>query len=414
MEYDNGILLDKAKDKLLFLSFCIEFKRFYNFQTNENLMEFETYLPIQLDATCNGFQHLALLSNEKVLFKELNLTSHNDKPKDFYNFLLHKLKLIFEHKVSLNELIDDKTSGSYDRLNNFIWDRAFVKKAIMTIPYNVSVRQMQKYISECLTPIESLKDGKIIWYSTSDKDKNLINTKDISLLIHCLNKIINEDFEKIKKLSKYLKNIATLFITLNLPITWTLPTGLTIKQSYLETISTSITPFMYSKIKINLKVTVKGTFSKNKQITALMPNLIHSLDASSLSLFFNKFNDMYNSDSLKNNSVQFYSVHDCFGTTCDKVSNLKILLASVYTELYSTDPYLYRFDNQIMDFLENSTDYVLDRDNRTLVLNKDNKSFKLHDIDWVTNKKLLSQKTINEIDNQEIDSIEICSDNILI
>lgn len=272
LDYDNGILLDKAKDKLLFLSFCIEFNRFYNFITNENIMEFETYLPIQLDATCNGFKHMALLSNAKVLFKELNLISHNDKPKDFYNFLLHKLKIKFEHKVSLKELIDEKTLGSYDRLNNFIWDRAFVKKAIMTIPYNVSTRQMHNYITECLSPIESLKENNIMWYSSSEKDKSLINTNDISLLIHFLNKIINEDFEKIKKLSKYLNNIATLFITLNLPITWTLPTGLTIKQSYLETISTSITPFMYSKIKINLRVTVKETLAKNKQITAFMPN----------------------------------------------------------------------------------------------------------------------------------------------
>lgn len=62
--YDNGILLKKAKDKLLFLSFCMEWKRFNDFFINENTTEFHTYLPIQLDATCNGFQHMALLSNE--------------------------------------------------------------------------------------------------------------------------------------------------------------------------------------------------------------------------------------------------------------------------------------------------------------------------------------------------------------
>lgn len=67
IDYDNGILLSKAKDKLLFLAFCMELKRFYTFFINQALMEFETYLPIQLDATCNGFQHMALLSNEKTL-----------------------------------------------------------------------------------------------------------------------------------------------------------------------------------------------------------------------------------------------------------------------------------------------------------------------------------------------------------
>lgn len=47
----------------------MEFKRFYNFYCDESLTHFETYLPIQLDATCDGFQHMALLSNEKTLFK---------------------------------------------------------------------------------------------------------------------------------------------------------------------------------------------------------------------------------------------------------------------------------------------------------------------------------------------------------
>ena len=64
-------------------------------------MYFYTYLPIQLYATCNGFQPMALLSNEYTLFKELNLTiaGVNDQPKDFYNFLLHKLINLFETKV---------------------------------------------------------------------------------------------------------------------------------------------------------------------------------------------------------------------------------------------------------------------------------------------------------------------------
>ena len=107
-------------------------------------------------------------------------------------------------------------------------------------------------------------------------------------------------------------------------------TGLTIKQSYLETKSTSITPFMYNKTKLNLKVTIKDKYDKHKQIRSLVPNLIHSLDGSSLSLLYDQYTNLFN---LKH-PIQFYSVHDCFGTTCDKVFNLKTILASVYTDLY--------------------------------------------------------------------------------
>ena len=150
--------------------------------------------------------------------------------------------------------------------------------------------------------------------------------------------------------------MAELLNILELPITWTLPTGLTIRQSYLQTKTTTITPFSYSKVKLNMKVTIKDKYDNNKQVRALMPNLIHSLDSTSLILLYKQF-----ISSLSNESVQFFSVHDCFGTTCDKVSLMKTILASIYTDLYSADPYLDRFDNSIFDSIESATIHRIDR-----------------------------------------------------
>lgn len=72
LNFENGVLIKKAKNKLLFLSFCIEYRRFVDC-INAGEKVFKTHLPIQLDATCNGFQHLSMLSNEQKLLKELNL-----------------------------------------------------------------------------------------------------------------------------------------------------------------------------------------------------------------------------------------------------------------------------------------------------------------------------------------------------
>jgi len=82
---------------------------------------------------------------------------------------------------------------------------------------------------------------------------------------------------------------------LELPITWSLPSGIIIKQSYLEHKSTSIKPFLYSKVKLTLRVSIKGSYDKNKQIRALTPNLIHSLDATSLSLLHEKLASSFSS-----------------------------------------------------------------------------------------------------------------------
>lgn len=413
INYDNGILLSKANDKLLFLAFCMEYKRFYDFYTNENQMEFKTYLPIQLDATCNGFQDMAFLSNENELFKELNLVSDSSKvkdkdnilPGDFYNFLLHKLTTYFKCKVDSGILYDDKAKvknksekekGSFERLQKFIWNRAQVKKSIMTIPYNSSSKSMKNYLASSLYLTNCNKDDTL-WYSPTEKDtKNFINLKDLYLLISCLKYIIDNDFEKIKKLRKYLRNVATLLNALELPITWTLPTGLTIKQSYLKTDTTSITPFMSNKSKLTLKVTLKGKYDKNKQVRSLMPNLIHSLDGTSLSLLYEQFKNTFH-----NKPSQLYSVHDCFGTTCDKVPLLKTILAVVYTDLYSSDPYLHKFDKSILDSIEVNTDLKVDRLGRKVTL-QDGNDYSIHDLDWVLNKKQLSSKFIKKIDSQNI------------
>lgn len=95
IDFENSSLVNEAEDKFLFLSFCFEMRRFNNFLNNEYIHEFKTYLPIQLDGTCNGFQHLALLSNETKLFESLNLARANksDDPKDFYEHILDNQQL---------------------------------------------------------------------------------------------------------------------------------------------------------------------------------------------------------------------------------------------------------------------------------------------------------------------------------
>lgn len=418
INYDNGKLINKAKSKVLFLSFCMEFVQFYGFICDESAVQFKTYLPIQLDATCNGFQHLALLSNEKKLFEQLNITKSptSEEPGDLYNYILFRLDGMLRDKLKSDNL-NPKLRESYERLHEFVWSRSDIKKAIMTIPYNASRRSISKYIKDSLEFLsynsEQLDEPKYVinklkkkvkitnkiikWYG-KEQEKNKVNSEDIDILVSIIYDIIKLEFTKISRLTQYLRNVANICNNLNVPICWSLPHGLEVKQSYLQKYTERIKVFSFSNMRLNITKSDKNKFDSNKQVIALMPNLIHSLDAASMVLLYDQFSKIYF------NSINLYTVHDCFSSTAEKISNMVTILRSVYTKFYSDDPYLRKFDDGIIKIIHANYDESIDWNHKerklTFIKNKKKRTYYLHDIEWVLGNKLYDSKHISKIDSQ--------------
>lgn len=400
LNYRTSELVDQAKDKYLFLAFCIEYKRFHDFINNENQDVFETYLPIQLDATTNGFQHMIMLSTEADLFDKVNLWAGPKKSlikfsdreaDDFYVFLIQSIRK--EISDRLNEgVLDYKKRESYLRLDRFIFERKMFKKALMTVSYNASILSMVQYIkSELFVKGDWDEINETTWYWDGKNEEFLINSQDIFNIVSVYSNIIDNKFKKIACLRKYLSAVAKIFTKLNINIIWYPGNGMEVVQSYLTKKTRSATPFINSKSKITLQY-FTDELDRRKQVDSLMPNLVHSLDATSLCLLYDAFSKSYKSHP------QFYCVHDCFASTADKIENLKNLLASVYTNLYLDNQYLIEFDQNIIDTLNKCNFKVEDRK----IDMKDGTFIELYDINWVLNKKELSKKDIEKIESQFI------------
>lgn len=208
INYNNGELLSKANNKCLFLAFCLEYNKYINSLNNEDTY-FITHLPIQLDATCNGYQHLALLCRERSLMSLVNIGKSNrsDVPKDFYgvivlNLICH-IKSQLERKDLSKEVLD-----SYKRLYKLDMDRAVIKKAVMTIVYNVSPNQMVEYLAESIKAISDIdiREGKAL------------SKADVRLLARDLLETLHKTCPKLQALMNYLRKVAGICSKLNIEI----------------------------------------------------------------------------------------------------------------------------------------------------------------------------------------------------
>lgn len=346
INYTNCKLISQAENKLLFTTFCIEYNRWIAAYNNHEISYFETYLPIQLDATCNGYQHLSLLISDVELAKELNLTksSKKDVPKDFYGFLGLKLIELFKQKLKSSKLSHEDLN-CYKRLSNMLILRSTIKKVIMTIPYNVSSYQMINYLKEHFIMIDNKFTGAYGMNFRYKHDPNVILcSKDFSLIASGLQEVLQQNFPKLRFLIMYLKTIAKIFTALDLIISWGTTSGILVNQSYISSKEIKLRPFSYNKSSFTLKVPTK-TLSGNKQVRAFMPNLIHSLDATALALLAD---DLFNSNNINN----FYAIHDCFAVTANNIPYLITSLKSVYTEIYIKDEYLRTLDNNLRESIK--------------------------------------------------------------
>lgn len=107
----------------------------------------------------------------------------------------------------------------------------------------------------------------------------------------------------------------------------------------MKSVTLKIRPFAFIKSRYNFRTVIKDQFDQTKQLNATMPNLIHSLDASSIALLYNLL--------AKCDIANIYTVHDCFAVTADNVDLLISLLKSVYMTIYSDNVYLKNLDTHV-------------------------------------------------------------------
>lgn len=339
LSFEDNDIVNKSENKVCFTSFCFEYRRFIEFLSDKESKVFYTYLPIQLDASCNGYQHLTLLTREKKLFNVLNLatSTHDDDPDDFYSYILDLTRTYMKVQIKTLTKIKDKSDkllaliASYSKLLNVNFSRSMVKKTIMTKSYNATIPTQ---VSQLINSLEERLEGKYKYYIHNNNKDILLRRDDIVNLVMAIKTVIAKESPKITELSKYLDGIVSICTKLNFPVPWVLPSGAEIRESYEKEKSDKFKAFFFVNTRYTFKSYQRGLYDLKKQKRATMPNLIHSLDATTIAILYNNFK----------NVGSLYTIHDCFGVTANNVPRLILKLKLAYIQLYSSTGYLKEFD----------------------------------------------------------------------
>jgi DNA-directed RNA polymerase len=246
-------------------------------------------LPVSVDATCSGLQHLSALALDRTAAEMVNVVP-TDKPSDGYRIVAEKAKeLLPEH---LHQHITRKVT----------------KRTVMCTPYGVTLSSARDYIRQELKGIE-LEKG------------------ELQMIVKAIYQYgVRQVFDGPCRSMEFIQKIAGERIKAGATsIEWMTPSGFPVHQEYrrneVETVNTKL---LGQRVRCELlKEWEERQIDLSKAKTAASPNLIHSLDAALLHLVFADWNR------------PFTVIHDCvLGRSCD-MDDMGAAIRDKFVEIYS-------------------------------------------------------------------------------
>lgn len=269
-----------------------------------NQTHFISHLPIPMDGSCNGLQHLSAMGLDPVGAAATNLTA-SDARQDVY---------LQVAAYCVDRVETDAAKGLPEAL---LWlgkvGRDTVKRAVLATPYGVTDAGIQKQL---------LDDRKVPYSDAVSAKAASAYFRDV--LVDALSGTV----VAAKQIMAWLQACGTRLAEAGLPMEWTTPTGSTIRQAYHEQSSERVCTLV-GRIALRTEV-ADGVLAARKQALGSAPNIVHSFDASHLAMTTNTLGRHYD-------IVDFAMIHDSYGVHACDTPALHAVLRAEFVALYSVD-----------------------------------------------------------------------------
>lgn len=303
------------------LANCREIAAVWESGDEENFL---SYMPVQLDGSCNGLQHYAALGRDEFGAKAVNV-SPSERPQDVYSIVLAIVKEKVQ-KQACRKRREEQENGEEEledvpgkmpvgdmarRLIELdVLQRKVVKQTIMTICYGVTTLGAKEQVR-----------GQL-----EDMVGDRVEQPELKQLAGYLSKLvlksIDEVFERAMMIKKWFDQVSTLLNRLEYPTSWISPIGLACVQPYKKKRKVSV---LTKRQKVIIQDDDGPKVDKAKQKMGFPPNFVHSLDATHMMLV---------ADRCRKEGITFAGVHDSFWTHACDASRLNPIIRDAFVELH--------------------------------------------------------------------------------
>lgn len=271
---------------------------------------FESSIPVRLDATCSGIQHLSAMMKDEVSAAAVNVLPQPGIRADIYSDVA---------RVAIERIAMDAVGGDPEkRVVAQGWigkvERKTVKRAVMTTPYGVTAPGIKNQL---------IADGFCSHFENgAERYRAAEYLKDV--VVASLDAKIGAP----RIAMEYFQSVAADLAERELPLIWTTPSGFTVRQAYVKSDSKRVNTMLGDKL-VKFRTSVpneKGGLDKRKQKSSAAPNVVHSYDAAHLAL---------TCVALKREGVRDMAfVHDSFGVTAGQADKLSYHTRNEFVKMY--------------------------------------------------------------------------------
>lgn len=259
----------KAEEPWCFLASCFEYHACCIAKTKAT-----SGLPVGIDATCSGLQHLSALTGDAEAAALVNVTPTHI-PADGYKTVANQAKKYLDEKY--HEYLTRKVT----------------KRTVMTTPYGVTRHSARGYIREALKEAgcDLSEPGLLTTFTEAIYSKAMPDV--FAGPVRVMNWIQEAATRIIREGAEYLE--------------WTTPSGFIVRQNANKPLLTAVRSHLMGSGKLTPRVyNGPGEVDADKHKSCTAPNLVHSLDAALLHFTFSEWDK------------PFTVIHDCaLGRSCD-------------------------------------------------------------------------------------------------